>query len=112
MPAGDAPTTGGRGRRRKWRGASRARGSAGGILESAVIRRRPGKWIGSSGLRPALFSQASNEKSSAPVTPAQFSSPGFALISATSSAIEFTGSTDGTEMPTTVLEIRAIGELL
>ena len=55
------------------------------------------------------MSQPAKLKSSAPVMPAQFSSPGLAFASATSSPSELTGSTFGTEMPMTVLDTRAIG---
>ena len=55
------------------------------------------------------MSQPAKLKSSAPVMPAQLSSPGLAFASATSSPSELTGSTFGTEMPMTVLETRAIG---
>ena len=55
------------------------------------------------------MSQPAKLKSSAPVTPAQLSSPGLDFASATSSASELTGITLGTEMPITVLDTRAIG---
>ena len=55
------------------------------------------------------MSQPEKLKSSAPVTPAQLSSPGLDFASATSSPIDLTGITAGTEMPMTVLDTRAIG---
>ena len=48
-------------------------------------------------------------KALAPVTPAQFSSPGLARSSAANSFSELAGEATGTVMPTKVLETRAIG---
>src|SRR5581483_2057596 len=60
-------------------------------------------------LRSCFFRNASNRKSSAPVTPAQFMVPGSARMRLISSSSVCTGNADGTDMAMMVLETRAIG---
>ena len=56
-----------------------------------------------------LLSQLSNMMSSAPVKPAQFIWPGLARAASTTSLSDLAGREAGTEIPTTVLDTRAIG---